>query len=248
MQPGLAPRLHVARVGLEDLRRALARARPPSRSARRSWWRCRAAPARAMRAGRRAQTSATDWAVVAIGARVPGLGGLAVETAPPGILRPPLELRDAISEHVARRHDRRARGLHPPDPVRRRPRADPAGPARPDARPHDAGPDLRPADRHGLCAQAGLLLRRQPRRRLAAPLPRRGRERLAAAARDRRALATPAWPTPTPPAPPNLPFGVLRGYAGTDLPEHNDAGRVRRLPVHRRAAQRRPRGPRPTSP
>ena len=49
--------------------------------------------------------------------------------------------------------------------------------------------DLRPADRHGLRAQAGLLLGRQPRRRLAAPLPRRGRARLAAAARARGALA-----------------------------------------------------------
>ena len=33
---------------------------------------------------------------------------------------------------------------------------------------------------------------------------------------------TPAWPTPTWPGASNLPFGTLRGYAGTDLPEHND--------------------------
>ena len=37
-----------------------------------------------------------------------------------------------------RRRHRRARGLHAPDPARRRARADPPGAARPDARPHDA--------------------------------------------------------------------------------------------------------------
>ena len=64
---------------------------------------------------------------------------------------------------------------------------------------------------------------RQPGRRLAAPLPRRGRERLARAAGDRGALATPGWRTATSPAPPDLPFAVLRGYRGTDLPEHTAA-------------------------
>ena len=78
-------------------------------------------------------------------------------------------------------------GFTAPDPVRRRPRDHPPGPARPDARPDDARPRLRPADRRGLRAAADLLLGRQPRRRLAAPLPRRGRARLAAAARARGA-------------------------------------------------------------
>ena len=49
--------------------------------------------------------------------------------------------------------------------------------------------DLRPADRDGLRAQARVLVGRQPGRRLAAPLPRRRRARLAGAARARRALA-----------------------------------------------------------
>ena len=80
--------------------------------------------------------------------------------------------------------------------------------------------DLRPADRHGLRAQAGLLVGRQPGRGLAAPLPRRGRARLAARRSRSRSTRTRAWRRPTRPAPPNLPFGVLRGYAGTDLPEH----------------------------
>ena len=36
----------------------------------------------------------------------------------------------------------------------------------------------------------------------------------------------------------NLPFGLLRGYAGTDLPEHSDDISLHRLPVHRREAHR----------
>ena len=71
----------------------------------------------------------------------------------------------------------------------------------------------------GLRAQAHLLLGRQPRRRLAAPLPRRRRARLAAPARARGAQPRRAWPTATSPARPGLPFAVLRGYVGTDLPE-----------------------------
>ncbi len=88
-----------------------------------------------------------------------------------------------------RRRHRRARGLHAPDPERRRARADPPGAARPDARADDARRDLRPADRDGLRAEARLLVGRQPGRRLAAPPARRGRARLAGAARDRGALA-----------------------------------------------------------
>ena len=102
--------------------------------------------------------------------------------------RASLSLSDAVGEPRARRRHRRARGLHASDPARGRPRGDPPGPARPDARADDAGPDLRPADRHGLRAQARVLVGRQSRRRLAAPLPRRGRERLAGAARARGAL------------------------------------------------------------
>ena len=50
--PASRARLHVALVGLEDLVLRAARARPPSRAARRSWSRCRAARARARRASR----------------------------------------------------------------------------------------------------------------------------------------------------------------------------------------------------
>ena len=90
---------------------------------------------------------------------------------------------------VARSRRRRGgdRGLHPPDPVRRRSRAAAPGPPRPRADPHDPRHPLRPDDRHGRGAQARVLLRRQPRRRLPAPLPRRGRARLAAADRARGA-------------------------------------------------------------
>ena len=57
----------------------------------------------------------------------------------------------------------------------------------------------------GCADKADLLLGRQSGRRLAAPLPRRHRERLAAAARDRGAFATRRWPMPTRPAPPGCP-------------------------------------------
>ena len=62
---------------------------------------------------------------------------------------PHVPLRGDRRERQRRRH-RRPRGLHPPDPLRGRPRDHPPGPPRPHARPHDAGPDLRPAHRHGL--------------------------------------------------------------------------------------------------
>src|SRR3712207_8585388 len=52
------------------------------------------------------------------------------------------------------------------------------------ADPDDAGPHLRPAHRHGVCAEAGLLLGRQPRGRFAAPAARRGRKPLARRARS----------------------------------------------------------------
>ena len=48
-------------------------------------------------------------------------------------------LADAVARARPRRRRRRARGLHAPDPARRRPRADPAGAARADAGPDDAG-------------------------------------------------------------------------------------------------------------
>ena len=73
----------------------------------------------------------------------------------------------------------------------------------------------------GLRAQAGLLLGRQPRRRLAAPA---SATRSSTAGRRRsssRSTATPAWPTATWPAPPTCRSRVLRGYVGTELIERS---------------------------
>ena len=99
--------------------------------------------------------------------------------------------------------------------------------------------DLRPADRRGLRREAGLLLGRQPRRRLAAPLARR--------------RSSHGWPAPLQieehshagmanryvAGASGLPFAVLRGYAGTDLPHAHRDDLHRHLPVHRRGAGRR---------
>ena len=90
-----------------------------------------------------------------------------------------LDLPDAIARNVRRRRRRRARGLHAPHPVRRRSRDHPAGSSRPHPRADDARHGLRPADRRRVRPQADLLVGRQPRCRLAAPLPRRRPERLA---------------------------------------------------------------------
>ncbi len=100
-----------------------------------------------------------------------------------------LSLSEAIDALRAGRRAGRARGLYASDSVRGRTRADPPGPPRPAPGAHDAGPDLRPADRHGLRARAHVFLGRQSRRRLAASPARRGGARLAATARARRAHA-----------------------------------------------------------
>ncbi|CAA9504080.1 MAG: 3-oxoadipate CoA-transferase subunit A, partial [uncultured Solirubrobacteraceae bacterium] len=140
-----------------------------------------------------------------------------------------------------RRDVRGPRGFHAPHPVRRGPRAHPPGPPRADARAHDAGPGLRPDDRHGLRHPADLLLRGQPRRGLAAPLPRRGRARVARAAGARGALPRRHGD--------GLPRGrrrpALRRPArlrGNGPREDQPRGGVRGLPVHGREAQRGPRG------
>ena len=101
-----------------------------------------------------------------------------------------------------RRRHRGDGGLHPPHSARRRPRDHPAGPQAPDADPHDAGPDLRPADRHGLRRQAGLLLGRQSRAS-ARCTASATRSRTAGRSSSRsRSTRTPPWPTPTRRAPP----------------------------------------------
>ena len=98
-----------------------------------------------------------------------------------------VSLSEAIVRSRARRRHGRDGRLHPPDPPRRGTRGDPATAPRPDAGPDDPGRDLRPDDRRRVRAQAGLLLGRQPGRRVAAPVPGRGRARLARPARDRGA-------------------------------------------------------------
>ena len=78
-------------------------------------------------------------------------------------------------------------------------------------------------------------LGRQPGRRLAAPLPRRGPERGALeieehshAGMANRYVAGAS----------GLPFAVMRGYNGTSLPEHTRHDQADHLPVHRRDADR----------
>ena len=151
-----------------------------------------------------------------------------------------VSLAEAVERAIRRRRHRRDGGLHPPDPVRRRARDDPAAAPRPDPGPDDPRRHLRPAHRRGLRAQARLLLGRQPGRRLAAPVPRRGRARAGRSRSRSRSTATPGWPTATWPARRGLPFAVLRGYAGTGpaRPAHAD-DRADHLPVHRRGADRR---------
>ena len=135
-----------------------------------------------------------------------------------------------------RRRRRGDGGLHPPDPVRGRARGPAAGPARAGADPHDARRAVRPDARDGGRAQAGLLLRRQPGRRLAAPLPRRDRARLAAAGGARGAQ----------PRRHGEPLRRRRvGHAVRadarlrgDRPARAHARGAGHVPVHRRAARR----------
>ena len=132
-----------------------------------------------------------------------------------------LSLAEAVEvDHPGRRH-RGHGGLHPSHSACGRARGHPPGPPASHAHPDDARPDLRPADRHGLRRQAGLLLGRQSRRRLAAPLPRRRRERLAAAARRSRSIRHAAMANAYEAGAAGLPFAVFRGYLGVDLPKVN---------------------------
>ena len=57
----------------------------------------------------------------------------------------------------------------------------------------------------------------------------------------------PAWPRDTRRAPAGLPFGVLRGYVGTDLAAHTASIKPVDLPVHGRDARPRYRRSIPTS-
>ena len=71
----------------------------------------------------------------------------------------------------------------------------------------------------GCAAQAGLLLGRQPRRRLAAPLPRRDRARLAPVRCEIEEHSHAGMANRYVAGASGLPFAVLRGYVGTDLVE-----------------------------
>ena len=111
-------------------------------------------------------------------------------------------LADAVAELVHDGDTRRARGLHPPDPVRRRARDHPPGPPRPDAGPDDARHRLRPADRRRAApassSSPGAATRASARCTASAT-----RSRTAGRRRWRsRSTATPGWPTATSPAPP----------------------------------------------
>src|SRR5581483_10654041 len=100
----------------------------------------------------------------------------------------------------AGRGRRRDGGVHPPDPVRGRPRGDPPAEARPDARADDAGPDLRPAHRHRL---RDAFERGWPR-----PIELEEHSHAAMAAAYAAGAA-------------GLPCAILRGYLGADLPKVN---------------------------
>ncbi len=130
-----------------------------------------------------------------------------------------MSLTEAVAELVRDGDTRRAGGVHPPHPGRGRARDHPAAPARPDAGADDTGHRLRPDDRRRLRERAGLLLGRQPGRRFAAPVPRRREhgwpaplrlEEHSHAGMANRYVAGAS----------GLPFAVLRGYIGTDLPTH----------------------------
>src|SRR3984885_7073411 len=140
-----------------------------------------------------------------------------------------------------RRRLGRIRGVHAPDSVRGRSRGHPPGTARARADPDDARPALRPDDRDGRGAPARLLLRRQPGRGRPSPLPRRGREWLAAPDRDRGAQ-------------PRRDGQPLRRRRGRDAlrdharlprdgPDGAHHGGRARLSVHGRATRRRARAP-----
>ena len=110
-------------------------------------------------------------------------------------------------------------------------------PPAPDADPHDAGPDLRPDDRHGLRRQAGVLLGAAIPASARCTASATPRERLAASDRDRGAF-------------PRRHGQRLRGRRGRaalrGLPrlsrrrpaEGQSEHQAHHLPVHRRGARR----------
>ena len=118
-----------------------------------------------------------------------------------------------------RRRHPRPRRVHRSHSGRRRSRDHPPRPARSHRRADDPGHRLRPDDRRRVRAQVDLFVGRQSRRRVIAPVPRRGQngwprpleiEEHSHAGMANRYAAGAA----------GLPFAVLRGYRGTDLVGH----------------------------
>jgi TRAP transporter 4TM/12TM fusion protein len=126
-------------------------------------------------------------------------------------------LANALVGERARRRYGRDGGLHPPDPVRRRHEVIRQGEA-PDADPHDAGPDLRPDDRHGLRRQAVFSWGGNPGvgslHRLRDAVENGWPQPLAIEEHSHAAMAN-AYDAGAA----NLPFAVFRGYVGADLPK-----------------------------
>ena len=115
---------------------------------------------------------------------------------------------------------RRARGIHPPDSVCRRPRDHPPATPGSDTRPHDAGRDLRPAHWRRAAKKlvfswggnpgVGSLHRLRDAVENDWPVPLEVEEHSHAG----MAAAYAAGAS-------GLPFGLLRGYLGSDLPKYN---------------------------
>ena len=136
--------------------------------------------------------------------------------------------REAIATHVADGAQRRARGLHAPDPVRRRPRAHPPGPARP--APVRMTPDLIYDQLIGMgCARKltfswggnpGVGSLHRLRDAVEHDWPRAARARRAQPRRHGRGLSARARR--------GCRSALLRGYIGTDLVKHNPAHPPRR--------------------
>ena len=116
--------------------------------------------------------------------------------------------------------------LHPSDPVRCRPRDDQTAEERTHSGPDDPVRDLRPADRDGLCPRPDLLLGRKSRGGVPPQVSGARSKMVIPAPWTWRSTATPGWRPGMQPAPPGSPFGVLRGYAGSDLLAHTSVARI----------------------
>ena len=153
-------------------------------------------------------------------------------------------MRDAIADLVRDGDTRRDRGLHPPHLVRGRPRDHPPAPARPDPRPADAGPHLRPDDRGRRRPQARLLVARQPgRRRARAPSAAGSRATIPDEPLEVEEYSHFGMVGRYTAGAMNLPFFPLRSYFETDLPVANPLIRPIASPYGDETDLRRPAAP-----